>query len=58
MTYEYKGNFYLIEDKVLMKHPATEEWIEAVTYKSVDGDRIYAREAKDFYDKFKRIDNG
>lgn len=53
--YSYKEHTYTIVREILMKDTLTREWKLAVLYKS-ESNAVYAREAKEFYRKFKLIE--
>lgn len=57
-TYEYKGQRYVTTKVVLMKDPASREWVRAVQYVREDDHAGFSypfvREMRDFVSKFKQ----
>lgn len=55
-NYYFKGNSYLIVDKVKIK--IGEDWIDGILYKKkeLSVGELYVRTALDFYSKFKLED--
>lgn len=54
LTYIYPktGHKYLVLDRCKIKSPETGEWHDAYYYKGLDDNNYYAREQRDFVDKF------
>lgn len=60
MIYSYKNNLYNMIGTGKMKDPVTRLWLDSVVYRpiiSVSSNRLYTRESKDFFKKFKRTTN-
>ena len=50
---EYKKNKYRVKEFVLLKHPDSGEWLQAVLYRQFGGQGLmFVREKKDFIMKF------
>lgn len=57
MFYTYKNNTYQVVNIGKMKHPETRQWVEAVFYRSILTQEMFAREAKEFFSKFTKKPN-
>lgn len=53
--YSYKDHTYELIGECMIKDSLTRNWNKGVIYKS-EGGQVYAREATEFYRKFKLID--
>jgi hypothetical protein len=53
-SYIYKGNKYILQSEVEVKHPDSGDWFLAVEYICYNKQKSYVREIADFKLKFKK----
>lgn len=52
-VFKKTGHYYYAHRCIKVKHPDTGEWFDAIAYTDNDDNhKVYAREKKDFHDKF------
>lgn len=52
-VFKKTGHYYYVHRCIKVKHPDTGKWFDAIAYtNNNDNHKVYAREEKDFYDKF------
>lgn len=54
-VYPKNGHHYLLLFRCRMKCPATGEWFDALIYQDYNTKHLYARDRKDFFDKFVKL---
>ena len=57
-VYPKTENRYLVLGECKLKCPSSGVWYDAILYQSVnDSSKLYAREKKDFFDKFVKLND-